>query len=104
MIAEGQNITFKCTAQGYPAPTIVWQHAGQDVMNGESPQFKVNSTERNDGFIATIIGYLNLSSADDSVNGEVRCIAHPPPLDMVGGMTLDSDYTSTQLSVLGKLC
>ena len=102
VVAEGQNMTFKCIAQGYPAPTISWQHAGRAIVNGDSPYFTVNSTEMKDGFIATVTGYLNLSSADDSVNGEVRCIASPPAPDVVGGMVLDSDYTSTQLNVLGK--
>ena len=72
-------------------------------MNGENPHFKVNSVEQNDGFLATVASYLNLSSADDSVNGLVRCIARPPPPEEVGGLALDSDDTSTQLSVLGKL-
>ena len=70
-------------------------------MNSENPHFKVNSTERSDGFIITVTSFLTLRSADDSLNGEVSCIASPPPLEMVGGMTLDSDYKSTQLSVLG---
>ena len=103
VIAEGEDTQFRCVAQGYPAPTISWQHAGREVMNGDNSHFKVNSTERNNGFIATVTSYLNLNSADDSVNGEVRCIAHPSPSDMVGSVVLDSVDTSTQLSVLGKL-
>ena len=101
MIAEGEDTQFRCVAQGYPAPTISWQHAGREVVNGDTPHFKVNSTERSDEFISTVTSFLTLSSADDSVSGEVRCIAHPPPPDMVGGMALDSDSISTQLSVLG---
>jgi hypothetical protein len=101
IIAEEGGTRFRCTAQGYPAPTISWEHAGRRVVNGDNPNFKVNSTERNGGFIVTVTSFLTLSSADDSVNGEVRCIARPPPPDMVGGKQLDSDDTSTQLSVLG---
>ena len=102
-------MTFECIAQGYPAPTIAWQHADWTVVNGENSHFIVNSSKRNNGFLITVISSLKLSSADDSVNGEVKCIAHPPPPDMVGGMALDDDCTSTQLSVLGiillyKLC
>ena len=70
-------------------------------MNSENPHFKANSTERSDGFIITVTSFLTLRSADDSLNGEVSCIASPPPPELVGGMTLDSDYKSTQLSVLG---
>ena len=96
-------MTFKCIAQGYPAPTIAWQQAGRAVVNGENSHFIVNSTKRNDGFLITVISYLKLSSADDSVNGELKCIARPPPPDMVGGMALDDNCTSTQLSVLGYI-
>ena len=102
MIVEGEDRHFKCVAQGYPAPTISWQHKGRTVVNGDNPHFMMNSTERNDGFLTTVISFLKLSSADDSVNGEVRCVASPPAPDVVGGMALDSDYTSTQISVLGK--
>ena len=104
VIAEEQRIQFTCVAQGYPAPTVSWEHEGQMVVNGDNPHFNVNSTNnRNDGFIVTVTSFLTVSLADDSVSGEVRCIALPPPPDMVGGMALNSDDTSTQLSILGKL-
>lgn len=102
VIAEGQGIQFRCIAQGYPIPTISWEHAGQSVVNGDNPHFEVNSISRNDGLLVTVTSFLTVSSADDSVSGEVRCIALPPPPDMVGGMALDRDDTSTQLSILGN--
>ena len=71
-------------------------------MNGDNPNFEVNSTNRNDGLLVTVTSFLTVSSADDSVSGEMRCIALPPPPDMVGGMALDRDDTSTQLSILGN--
>ena len=102
VIAEGEDIHFTCIARGYPTPAISWEHESRMVVNGDNPHFKVNSTNnRSDGFIVTVTSFLTVSSADDSVSGEVRCIALPPPPDMVGGMALDSDDTSTQLSVLG---
>ena len=101
VIAEGEDTHFRCVAQGYPAPTISWQHAGRDIANGDTPHFTVNSTERSDEFISTVTSFLTLSSADNSVSGEILCIAHPPTPDVVGGMALDSDSVSTQLSVLG---
>lgn len=103
VIAEGQDTEFVCVVQGFPAPSISWQHAGREVVNGDNPHFKVDLTETTDGYIVIVTSYLNLSSADNSVNGEVRCIADPPAPDLVGGITLDSYYTSTQLSVLGNL-
>ena len=102
VIREGEGTHFRCIAQGYPAPTISWQHAGREIVNSENLHFRVNSTERSDGFIITVTSFLILRSADDSLNGEVRCVASPPLPEMVGGMTLDNDYTKTQLSVLGK--
>ena len=102
VVAEGVEILFTCIAQGYPAPMISWEHEGQLVVNGDNPHFEVNSTNQNDGFIFTVTSFLTVSSADDSVSGEVRCIALPPPLNMVGGMALGSDSLSTQISVLGN--
>ena len=81
---------------------ISWEHEGQSVVNGDNPHFEVNSINRNDGLLVTVTSFLTVSSADDSVSGEVRCIALPPPTDMVGGMALDRDDTSTQLSILGN--
>ena len=102
MIAEEEDTHFSCIARGYPAPAILWEHAGRRVVNGDNPHFKVNSTKRNSsGLLVTVTSFLTVSSADDSVSGKVRCIALPPPPDMLGGMALDSDDTSTQLSVLG---
>ena len=103
VIAEGEGIRLSCIAQGYPAPAISWEHEGWRVVNGGNPHFKVNSTKRNSsGLLVTVTSFLTANSADDSVSGEVRCIALPPPPDMVVGMALDSDNTSTQLSILGN--
>ena len=71
VIAEGQGIQFRCIAQGYPIPTISWEHAGQSVVNGDNPHFEVNSISRNDGLLVTVTSFLTVSSADDSVSGEV---------------------------------
>ena len=102
VIAEGEDIHFTCIARGYPAPAISWEHEGWRVVNGDNPHFKVNSTKRNtSGLLVTVTSFLTVSSADDSVSGDVRCIALPPPPDMVGGIALDSDDASTQLGVLG---
>ena len=106
MIAEGQYVNFKCVAQGFPAPTISWQHAGRDVMTASNSRFMVNSTvtERSDGFISTVTSYFKIDSADDLTNGEVVCTANPPPPERIGGKAPDQVQASTRLTVLGKLC
>ena len=103
MTTEGQDVRFECVAQGFPAPTISWQQAGRDIFTANNRRFDVNSTTSSDGFISTVTSYFKINSADDSSNGEVKCIAHPPRSETIGGLVLDSAYTSTQLSVLGIL-
>ena len=72
------------------------------TANNLRNRFEVNSTVTNDGFTKTVTSYLKISSANVSMNGEVKCIANPPPPERIGGMAPDSVYTSTQLTVLGK--
>lgn len=88
---------------GFPAPTVFWYHAGRDIAE-DSLFFKSNSTtvEGSQGESGTTTSYLNVLSANTSLNGEVSCNAHPPPSEEIGGLRLHSVKTSTELSVLGK--
>lgn len=102
LTAEGQDVVFKCVAQGYPAPMISWQHAGVEVTN-DNTDFSVNSTTRQDGLINETTSFFKISSADASMSGEVKCIANPPPPEDIGGRHLDPVEAMTQLTVLGMI-
>lgn len=101
MVAENEEVVFVCVAEGFPAPTITWQHAGRVVTN-DNRDFEVNLTVSQTGFTRMITSYLTISSANSSMNGEVKCIAKPPPPQYIGRRRLDAVSTSTQLTVLGK--
>ena len=106
VIVEGQSTSFRCVAEGYPAPTITWQLNSRDIENGDNPHFEVNSTvnERDSGWrLRTVTSYLKTRSASDSVSGEVKCTASPPLLHVSTDLIRrESSCMSTQLSVLGN--
>ena len=74
-------------------------------MTDDSPNFKTNFTisQSTNGGSNITRSYLEIRSANSSRNGEVKCIANPPPPEDIGGLTLNADSTSTQLAALGKL-
>ena len=102
VVVQNDYVVFKCEAQGYPAPTISWEHGGQIVTN-DSPSFVVNSTLSQKGLTKITTSYLKISSVDVSMVGEVKCIANPPAARDIGEIALDTISTSTQLTVLGNL-
>ena len=76
---SGQNISFNCTADGIPTPTIVWRKDGQLIVPNEKRSISVQLSA---GFrsnisldIIQITSILNISDLTGSDNGSYSCRA-----------------------------
>ena len=97
-IRQSTNAIFICQAQGYPLPTIIWQHNGENVTDNQSDYL---ITPSNNVSIMTTTSKLRIFFADVKKSGQVTCIASANA-PMGSGITLASDHRSTSLTVLGK--
>ena len=73
---KGQNVTFNCTADGFPQPVIVWRKNGQVLLN--TSRVTIVSSQESNGFhrsynpITSVITITDLRGID---NGSYSCQA-----------------------------
>ena len=80
-VVAGNDAVFTCTAQGSPAPDIVWYRGAMQLTGNEPrvaivPMVSMNS----DGF-SVVVSMLTISPSDPSDSGMYSCMA----VNTVGG-------------------
>ena len=85
--------TFLCIANGFPTPTIVWYHNGDETTSIE--KYDVRPVTGNDEFTTTSV--LTIYSLENHDSGSVSCVA----MVLLDGNNVMVNST-VQLSVLGK--
>ena len=75
-MVEGNDTVFTCTAQGSPAPDIVWYHGAMQLTGNEPrvtivPMISMDS----DGF-SVVESMLIISPSDRSDSGMYSCMAN----------------------------
>ena len=100
IITEGEDVVFKCTAEGVPAPTISWWYSGMRV-NKNNQRFYVNSTSHRVDQMIVTTSFFNIRSVGAIMSEEIKCIANPPLPENIGGKVLNTTMSNTQLTVLG---
>ena len=98
MKERGQNLSFNCTANGIPMPTIVWRKDGQLII----PSSRRSTSSKNyPGFRSNITGTtstLTITDLTGSDNGTYSCRAVN---EANIGVVLDTPY---QLTVVARKC
>ena len=69
---RGQNISFNCTAEGIPMPTIVWRKDGQLIIQNNKRHI---SSKSSTGFHSGVTSTLIISDVTGSDNGSYSCRA-----------------------------
>ncbi len=90
-------VTFSCIVEGYPKPTITWQHNDEDVSTSDKYILYEVSTSSFETELFVVNSTLMLLNPDNLASGTVKCIA-------VVLMDRESLVGSAEadLSVLGK--
>ena len=97
---EGEDVVFKCTAEGVPAPTISWWYNGM-MVNENNQRFYVNSTSHLLDRMSVTTSFFAIRSVHALIIEEVKCIADPPLPENIGGKVLNATMSNSQLTVLG---
>ena len=98
IVAENdQDITFSCTASGYPTPEISWIYRGNEVHPGNGDPRPESSTQGQ-----SVTSTLTFSSVSGMDSGKVKCVARPPPGANTGRIQLNTAEKPARLSVLGE--
>ena len=94
---NGQNVSFNCTADGVPVPTIVWRKNGQLVMSRN--KWSIFSTNVTIGFrrkqlpgVLQITSTLAITDLTESDNGNYSCRAEN---EFDDGVVLATPYILT---------
>ncbi len=66
----GSNVTFNCTATGYPKPTITWTKNGNPYSVQSTPRAKVITDE------GTSVSQLLITGVTSDDYGEYQCVAN----------------------------
>ncbi|XP_066297792.1 receptor-type tyrosine-protein phosphatase S-like isoform X1 [Branchiostoma lanceolatum] len=73
-VVVGNEVTFRCTGRGVPAPTVVWHHNGDVITPGDG--ISINVTDRGlEGEQHVVHSTLNITSARRQDNGQYVCIS-----------------------------
>ena len=99
MVENDQDVTFSCTATGYPAPEITWFYRDSEVRPGSNDPRPESSTEDH-----SVISTLTFPSVSGVDSGSIKCVASVPPDANTGGIRLNVSKAATHLSVLGEPC
>ena len=97
MVENDQDVTFSCTASGYPTPEITWIYRGSEVRPGNGDPRPESSTE--DHSITSTLTFPSVSGMD---SGKVKCVARVPRGANTGGIQLNTTQAPAHLSVLGQ--
>ena len=90
----GANVTFSCTAKGFPRPVITWTHNSEPATVSRYTQTDINLS---DNIIESVLTVMDMTAQD---SGQVRCIATVTP----GGEVSPLETTAeADLSVLSKI-
>lgn len=100
IITEGEDVVFKCTAEGVPAPTISWSYSGMMVTENNQ-KFYMNSTSHLVNRMSVTTSFFTILSVGALMSEEIKCIADPPLPENIGGKVLNATMSNTQLTVLG---
>ena len=74
---KGQNVSFKCTADGIPQPVIVWRKNEQLLLN--TSRVTIVSSQESNGFHTNYISTTSVITIKDlrgNDNGSYSCGAH----------------------------
>ena len=73
---KGQNVTFNCTADGFPQPVVVWKKHGQLLLN--TSRVTIVSSQESYGFYTNYIPTISVITIKDlrgNDNGRYSCRA-----------------------------
>lgn len=100
IVAEGENTSFVCSAQGYPAPMVTWFLNGTQVLPQDlRKDLEVYNRSSQSGPYNVTTSRLLITQAQQRLNVEVQCLASSTNVDIY----LPDDNKTVQLVVLGKL-
>lgn len=95
-----QDIVFRCRAEGYPMPTISWEHNGE-LVSDRRQDFAIY--EWYDDKAMTAVSELRILSTDVRHTGRVACnVSAAPPVNTIIARALESQSKMASLTVLGK--
>jgi hypothetical protein len=97
VVENNRDVTFSCTATGYPSPQITWFYRDSAVRLGSDDPRPESNIE--DHSITSTLTFPSVSGMD---SGKLRCVAEAPPGADTGGIRLNVSEASTHLSVLGE--
>ena len=89
----GANVTFSCTAQGFPRPTITWTHNNEPAIVS---RFIQADTNLSDDKVESVLTMTDVTARD---SGPVSCIATVTP---GGEVTPLKTTEEAALSILSK--
>ena len=97
-IVEGENASFTCSAQGYPAPVITWIHNKIRVLPQDRGILVFERSSQSGPYNVTT-SELTIIAAQQKLNGQVKCLARSTS----AVIDLPDDSQTAELVVLGKL-
>ena len=98
---EGEDVLFRCVAQGYPAPAMSWRHSNVTVNTDYHPDYNIIESSRQDGNLIITESELTILSVKTGMSGVVECIATVSP-PMESRRKLISAQEPASLTVFGN--
>ena len=97
IVAVGENVSFECSARGYPPPMITWFLNESKVLPQDTGIEVYERISQSDPYNVTT-SRLQITPAQTKHNGKVQCLA-----TINTEIDLPNDNKTVELVVLGKL-